>query len=70
MTEVFFVFGKGEARFLKELLSMRFEKALEGGVQKILTITAKLKNPPEGDFEHSGGVTDVRTGSVRLPVPW
>ena len=36
MTEVFFVFGKGEARFLKELLSVRPEKALEEGAQKIL----------------------------------
>jgi len=36
LTEVFFVFGKGEARFLKELLSVRPEKALEEGAQKIL----------------------------------
>ena len=50
MTEVFFVFGKGEARFLKELLSVRPEKALEEGAQKILTFIAKLKNPPDDEL--------------------
>ena len=49
---------------------MRSEKALEGGVQKILPFIALLKNLPDGDFEHSSGVADVRTGSLRLPVPW
>jgi len=43
LTEVFFVFGKGKARFLKELLSVRSEKALEGGVQKILNIYSQIK---------------------------
>jgi len=43
LTEVFFVFGKGEARFLKELLSVRPEKALEEGAQKILTIYSQIK---------------------------
>jgi len=50
LTEVFFVFGKGKARFLKELLSVRSEKALEGGVQKILKFIAKLKNPPDDEL--------------------
>ena len=41
--QIFFVFGKGEARFLKELLSVRPEKALEEGAQKIITIYSQIK---------------------------
>jgi hypothetical protein len=39
----FFVFGEGEAGFLKEILSVRSRKALEGDIQKNLTIYSRIK---------------------------